>query len=47
MKRDLIDRMAPYAGLILFALLFSALFLLRCELNQLSAPASETSPHER
>ncbi len=47
MKRDLIDRLAPYSGLILFALLFSALFLLRCELKRLSASASETPPHEQ
>ena len=47
MKPDLVDRLAPYSGLILFALLFGALFLLRCELKRLSAPAPETPLHEQ
>ena len=46
MKRDLIDRLAPYSGLMLFILVFAALFLLRCEVNRLSTPAPETPPHE-
>ena len=47
MKRDFIDRLAPYAGLILFTLLFASIFLLRCELKRLSASAPEIPFHEQ
>lgn len=47
MKRDFIDRLAPYSGLILFIFMFAALFLLRCEVNRLSASAPETPTHDQ
>ena len=47
MKPDLVDRLAPYSGLILLLSLTVGLFILRCELNRLSAPAPETPLHEQ
>mgnify|MGYP004402941167 CR=1 FL=1 len=47
MKPDLVDRLAPFSGLILLLLLSGALFLLRCELKRLPATAPETPLHEQ
>ncbi len=47
MKRDFIDRLAPFSGLIFFSLIFLSIFILRCEVKRLSTPDPEILPHEQ
>lgn len=47
MKKDFIDRLAPYAGFIFFSLIMLSVLFVRCEIKRLSTPDPETPLHEQ